>query len=91
MNNFIEWSELQDHATFVTIVYMVVAFTKDLGIIKKINTRYWSFMVSFILIVLVNIQRSSFTLFDIVLYLLSAMSISLSSNGLADFNKKVGG
>ena len=68
---------------------MIVEFTKELKGIQKIPTKQWSFLVSFVLLVLVHIANRTFHIIDLVLYALTAISISLGSNGLSDYNKKV--
>ena len=88
MEQFITWDILTTYATFVTIVFMVVEFTKDLKFIEKIPTKYWSFIVAFILLTVVNAVTSNFKTVDIILYALSGISISLGANGLSNFNNK---
>ena len=88
MEQFVTWDILKTYATFVTIVFMVVEFIKEAKYIKKIKTRYLSFYVSFILLMIVNAVSGNFKIVDIILYALSSMSISLGANGLSDFNKK---
>ena len=88
MNEFITWDVLMTYASFVTIVYTVVEFTKDLKFIKKIKTKYWSFLIAFILLTIVNAVTGTFKLVDLVLYALSSMTISLGANGLSNFNKE---
>lgn len=90
MEQFITWDILKTYATFVATVFMVVEFTKDLKFIKSIQTKYWSFIVAFILLTIVNAVMDNFRLVDIILYALSSMSISLGANGLSNFNKKEG-
>ena len=90
MEQFITWDILKTYATFVATVFMVVEFTKDLKFIKSIQTKYWSFIVAFILLIIVNAVMDNFRLVDIILYALSSMSISLGANGLSNFNKKEG-
>lgn len=87
MNNFVTWDVLLNYATFMSMVYMVVEFTKKLPIVKKIPTRYWSFITSFTLIIMTNLAVGSFVAKNILLYSLSSIAISLSANGLSDFNK----
>ena len=65
---------------------MVVEFTKELKIINKIPTKYWSFFISLILLVITNLVANTFKYVDIVLYILTSISISLGSNGLSNFN-----
>lgn len=88
MNNFFDWSILTTYASFVTTVFMVVEFTKNIGKVKKIPTRYWSFLIAFILMIFTNLALNTFEIKDMVLYGLSAISISLGSNGLSNFNDK---
>ena len=87
MDNFITWDVLKTYTSFVTIVYMVVEFTKEAKYIKKIRTQYWSFFVSFALLTIVNYVSGSFRWIDLILYALSSMGISLGANGLSNFNK----
>lgn len=88
MENFLTWDVLTTYASFICVVYMVVEFTKDLPIIKKIPTRYWSFFIALILLIITNFAMKTFKPMDICLYTLSAISISLGSNGLSDFSFK---
>lgn len=90
MDNFLSWDTLTTYASFVTIVFMVVEFTKGLKYIKKIPTKYWSFFIAFILLTITNIVMGTFRAVDIVIYLLTAISISLGSNGLSNFNNDKG-
>lgn len=88
MENFLTWETLKTYTTFVSMVFMVVEFTKELKYINKIPTKYWSFIIAFLLLTITNIVMSNFRLVDIVIYSLTAISISLGSNGLSNFNKK---
>ena len=90
MDNILSWDTLTTYASFVTIVFMVVEFTKGLKYIKKIPTKYWSFFIAFILLTITNIVMGTFRAVDIVIYLLTAISISLGSNGLSNFNNGKG-
>ena len=91
MEQFLTWEMLRDFPTFVSIVFTIVAVTKNFWIIKKIPTRLWSIIVSFVLLALVNLQANTFTYWDIVLYFINSISISLTANGLADVNSKKAG
>ena len=90
MEEFLNWDVLSTYASFVTIVFMVVEFTKDLKGIKQIPTKYWSFIISLVLMIITNIALGTFKIVDVILYALSSMAISLGSNGLNNFNKKKG-
>ena len=88
MEQFISWDILTTYATFVTIVFMVVEFIKEIKFVKMIKTIYLSFLVAFVLLSITNAVMGTFRWIDIVLYTLSAISISLGANGLSNFNKK---
>lgn len=88
MEQFITWDILTTYATFVTIVFMVVEFIKELKYIKNIPTKYLSFLIAFILLTITNIVVGNFKTTDIILYALSGISISLGANGLSNFNNK---
>lgn len=88
MEQFLTWDILKDYVTFVGIVFTIVAFTKNAWLIKLIPTRLWSFLVSFSLLLIVNLQAGTFQYWDIVLYIVNAIMISASANGIADANSK---
>lgn len=88
MNDYITWEILTQYATFVTIVFMVVEFTKELPYIRAMKTKYYSAIVAFILIIAVQFHNGTFDWWDVILYALTAISVSLGSNGLSDFTKK---
>lgn len=88
MENFLTWEILKTYASFISIVYMIVEFTKELPLINKIPTKYWSFFISLVLLIITNAVSGTFQKVDIVLYILTSISISLGSNGLSNFNNK---
>lgn len=88
MDNFFTWDMLLNYTSFIAIVFMVVEFTKDMPLIKKMHTQYWSFIISFILLLITNLATGTFESKDLILYILTSISISLGSNGLSDFSKK---
>lgn len=87
MEGFITWENMLNYTTFVTILYMAVEFTKDLPLINKIHTKYWSCILSTAMIIITNLCTGNFEAKDILLYLLTSIAISLGANGLSDFNK----
>lgn len=87
MDSFVTWDILKDFATFLSILFMVVTFTKELPFVKKIPTKYWSAFISFVLLIIVNLHDGTFTYWNLIIYALSSIMISLTGNGLADFNK----
>lgn len=81
------WEMFRDYATFVYVVFSIVAVTKNAVLIKKLPTRLWSIIVSFLLLVIINLQAGTFVMWDLVLYFVNSILISLTANGLADVNK----
>lgn len=88
MNDFLTFDALLTYTTFVSIVYMVVEFTKEMKKIKQIPTKYWSFFISFILLIMIHLSMNTFHMKDMILYLLTSIVVSLGSNGLSNFNKR---
>jgi len=89
MDNFITWEMFNVFATLGAVVFMVVEFIKELGPLAVFKTKYLSWIVAFLLILLSNIVLGTFVFVDVFLYALSAIAVSLSANGLYDFNKTV--
>ncbi len=88
MNEFLTWESLLIYSNFVSIVYLIVEFTKEIKQIKKIPTKYWSFLLSFFILIIIHLANDNFQIKDIFLYFLTSVTVSLSANGLNDFNKK---
>lgn len=88
MDNFINWSMLFDWTTFVSIVLMITQFTKDIKYIKKIPTKYWSFFIALILMIISNFEDNSFRFIDLFLYVISSTLASMNANGIYDFASK---
>ena len=88
VEGFISWQMLSTFASLSFIVFLVVEFLKEVKGIKKIKTRYLAWMISFVLIVITNLQGGTFAIVDVVLYALTSILIGTSSNGISDFNKK---
>ena len=90
MEQFLTWEALSDFTTFVGIVLTIVAFTKNAIGIKLIPTRLWSFIVSLLLLIAVNVYNGTFQVFNLIMYSINAIMISASANGIADANNKKG-
>ena len=90
MEQFLTWEMLGDYATFTAVVFAIVAVTKNAWIIKNMPTRLWSIIVSFMLLAFVNLHAGTFTFWDLLIYFINGIMISLTANGLADVNAKKG-
>jgi hypothetical protein len=69
------------------MIFMITEYLKDLKFINIIPTKYLSSLIALILLITVSFQSGNFTLWNIPLFLLNAIMISLTANGLSNFNK----
>lgn len=88
MDNFLTWEVFFDYVAFVSIVFSIVACIKNWWIFKKIPTRLLSIIVAFLLLTVVNLQAGTFHYWDLVLYLVNAIVIAMTANGMSDANEK---
>jgi len=88
MDKFFTYEMLLTYATCVTAVFGVTQFIKELPLIKKIPTKYVSFLVAVIIVTLTNIATNQFKVSNILLYILSSVFISMNANGIYDFDAK---
>ena len=83
-NGFMTWDMLSDYATFVTVVFLIVQAIKELPKVRNIPTRIVSIVIAFVLQLAANVQNGQFKPVDAVMYLVSALIISLTANAVAD-------
>lgn len=89
MDTFISWEMLATFSVLASIVFMIVEFIKELPLFIRLQTKYVSWFIAFLLIVISNLVLKTFVLVDVILYGISAIAVSLTANGLYDFNKKI--
>jgi len=89
MTEFVSWDMFVTYTEFVFFVFAFVEFTKELPLVTKIKTKYYSAVVAFAMMILVNLHAETFALWDLMLYVFTAIIISLTSNGISDFNDHV--
>lgn len=88
MNTFFTFGMLKNYATVVASVFATTQFIKGLPIIKKIPTKYISFIIAMIIVVITNIASNTFKLIDLLPYFLTSIIISMNANGIYDFDNK---
>lgn len=88
MDNFITFDMLATWVSFVSITLGVTQFLKEIKILKKIPTKYLSFMIALILIVITNLALGTFRFIDVTLYVISAIFAGMNANGVYDFGIK---
>lgn len=89
MNEFITWDMLSDFVKLTSIVFAATQFTKNLPIVGKIRTQYWSWIIAVFIITLTHFNMNNFAWMDLLLYGLSAMFISTSASGMYDVGSKI--
>ena len=89
MNEFITWDMLSDFVKLTSIVFAATQFTKNLPVVGKIRTQYWSWIIAFFIITLTHFNMKNFAWMDLLLYGLSAMFISTSASGMYDVGSKM--
>ena len=88
MEEFLTWEMLLTFSGLTSTVYMVTEFTKEVKLISKIKTKYWSYIIALFLLFAVNLVTGAFKKENTILYVLNAIPVSLSANGLSNFNNK---
>lgn len=88
MNEFVTWAALLAFGSLSTIVYTLTEFTKELPFVNRIKTKYYSYLIALVLILISTAVTGLFQTVDLTLYAISAVFVSLSANGLSDFNWK---
>lgn len=88
MNEFITWEMLGDFVKLTSITLAATQFTKNLPLVKKLNTRYLAWLIAFVLITVTNVQSHEFEVINLILYALSAMFVGTSASGIYDTGKK---
>ncbi len=88
MDKFFTYEMLVSYATCVTAVFGTTQFVKEIPGLKKIPTKYVSFLISIIIVTLSNVATSQFKVSNILLYVLSSVFISMNANGIYDFDTK---
>ena len=90
IEGFVTWDMLKDYTTLVSIVFIIVAFTKRWTWIERIDTQKYSALVAFCLIVGTQLYSRTFRFWDTLIYAISAIIISMTANGVHNTNKSKG-
>lgn len=86
------WSGLTTNTSVLSVVIIITQLTKNVKYIKKIPTQLWSFILSYIILVLANLFTNKISISDLLLSLINAAIIALASNGGFDLlNEKFPG
>ena len=72
----------------VAVTMLVVQFLKDLPGIKKIPTKYFTFIVAFLNILICSFITGNFAVSNLYLMLINAMLVTFTATGGYDFAAK---
>lgn len=84
-NNFLTIDYLKTFMGTVVVTMLMVQFFKELPGIKKIPTRYFTFLVALFNILMCAILTDSFTIVGLYLMLINAMLVTFTATGGYDF------
>lgn len=87
-NDFITLEYLCTYMGTVVVTMLIVQFTKDLPGVKKIPTRYYTFLVAFLNLLICSILNSTFTIAKVYLMLINSMLVTFTATGGYDFSIK---
>ncbi len=84
MNDFFTWGLLSSYSGAILAVTLITQFIKGVGFIDKIPTRFVSWIVAVIVLILAQLFTQQLTLSSGILTLLNAVVVSLAANGTYD-------
>ena len=84
MNDFFTWSLLGSYSGAILAVTLITQFVKGIGFIDKIPTRFVSWIVAVVVLILAQAFTEQLTVSSGVLTLLNAVVVSLAANGTYD-------
>lgn len=87
-NDFITLDYLCTYMGTVVVTMLIVQFTKELPGVKKIPTRYYTFLVALLNLLVCSILNNTFTIARLYLMLINAMLITFTATGGYDFGIK---
>ena len=89
MNEFMTWEMLLTYGGCVAATVLVTEWLKH--VIPKLAAQIISFFVALLILVVGHVATHSFSVGDILLYLVNAITVSLASNGGFDAIKGIFG
>jgi hypothetical protein len=88
LDNFITWDFITGYAGTVIVTMLIVQFLKELPFIKKMPTRYFTFIIALLNIIATNIATNSFLISNLYLMFINAITVTFTATGGYDFAVK---
>lgn len=85
LDNFVTWKFIASYMGTVIITMLTVQFLKELPFIKRIPTRYFTFIIAFLNIIATNIATNSFLIPNLYLMFINAIITTFTATGGYDF------
>ena len=79
--DFLNWSALASHSGALAMVIIITQFTKGMGIIKKIPTQLWSYIISLVVLFPANYFTNQLTFSNFILVFFNGIIVALAANG----------
>lgn len=86
ITNFLTLDVIATYMGSIISVFLLTEVLKDLPVIKKIHTKYFAIIVSFIHLLLISIINGDFSLNSLYLLFLNSIVIALAAMGGKDFS-----
>lgn len=88
VNDFLTLDYIATFVGTVVVTMLLVQFLKDLPLIKKIPTKYFTFIVALVNILICTATFGTFTLQSVYLVFINAVVITFTCTGGYDFTYK---
>ena len=84
MNDFFTWSLLATYSGAILATTLITQFVKGIPFIDKIPTRFVSWIIAVVVLILAQLFTQQLTWSSAALTLINAVVVSLASNGTYD-------
>ena len=85
INNFVTWDYISSYVGTIVVTMLIVQFLKELPYIKVIPTKYFTFLVALLTIVICGLQAGTLSLSNLFLMFINAILVTLTATGGYDF------
>lgn len=84
MNDFFTWELLASYSGAILAVTIITQFVKGIGFIDRIPTRFVSYVIAVVILILAQAFTGVLTVAAAALTLINAVVVSLAANGTYD-------
>lgn len=84
MSDFFTWGLLGTYSGAILAVTLITQFVKGIGFIDRIPTRFTSYFIAVVVLILAQMFTGALTLSSAALTLINGVLVSLAANGAYD-------